>query len=261
MTEALVAARALEWTAGGRRILGPLDLEVRRGECVAVVGPNGAGKTTLLRLVTGVLAPSRGGLELDGLPFADLARRELARRVAYVPQSRPLSVPLTVERLVLLGRYPHLTRARVAPAAGDFEAARRAMRDVGVAALAERPVDELSGGERQAAYIASALAQEADLLVLDEPTTHLDPSHQQEIASLVRRLSGAGRRTVLIATHDLNFASLVSDRILALKEGRVLAAGPPERLLRPELLAALFAAPFEIVRGGERPVTVLDLHP
>ncbi len=276
MSAALIAARGLEWTAGGRRILGPLDLEVRGGECVAVVGPNGAGKTTLLRLVTGVLAPSRGRLELAGRPFAGLARRELARRIAYVPQSRPLSVPLTVERLVLLGRYPHLVRARVAPAATDFEAARRAMRDVGVAELAERPVDELSGGERQAAYIASALAQEAEVLVLDEPTTHLDPSHQQDIAALVRRLSGAdvaggaagagaadgaGGRTVLIATHDLNFASLVSDRVLALKEGRILAAGPPARLLRPELLAELFGAAFEIVRGGERPVTLLDLHP
>ncbi len=281
MSGTLVAARALEWTAGGRRILGPLDLEVRRGECVAVVGPNGAGKTTLLRLVTGVLAPSHGRLELAGRPFAGLARREIARRIAYVPQIRPLRVPLTVERLVLLGRYPHLTRSRVAPTASDFEVARRAMDDVGVAGLAERPVDELSGGERQAAYIAAALAQEGELLVLDEPTTHLDPSHQQEIAALVRRLGAEvgkpgdsgdpgdsaasgdarqGGRTVLLATHDLNFASLVADRILALREGRILASGPPARLLRPELLGELFGAPFEIVRGGERPVTVLDLH-
>ncbi len=253
----LVAARGLGWRAGGRRILGPIDLELRPGECLAVVGPNGAGKTTLLRLVAGLLAPSSGELAWQGRPYAGLSRGALARRIAYVPQVRPARVPLTVEQLVLLGRYPHLSRWQLAPRAEDFAAVEQALERVDVLHLAARPIEELSGGERQAAYVAAALAQGSELLVLDEPTTHLDPRHQREIAALLLRL--AGERTVLTATHELNFASLVADRILGLRAGRRLALGPPAEVLREPVLAELFEAPFETVRGGERPVTVLGL--
>lgn len=259
MSEALLTARGLGWSARGKRILGPLDLEIRNGECLVVVGPNGAGKSTLLRLLTGLLEPGGGEVRWRGTGYRRLARRELARRIAYVPQERPLRVPLTVEQMVLLGRYPHLSGLRIAPRALDFAAVERAIETVGIEALRERPIEELSGGERQAVYIAAALAQETELLVLDEPTTHLDPCHQREIASLVLKLSRDGRQTVLVATHDLNFASLIAHRLLALKEGSILALDSPARLLRSDLLADLFGASFEIVRGGEHPVTVLDL--
>jgi ABC-type cobalamin/Fe3+-siderophores transport system ATPase subunit len=257
----LLAARGLGWHAAGRRILGPLELDVERGESVAIVGPNGAGKTTLLRLLAGLLAPSAGEVRLAGRPLASYSRKGLARRIAYVPQLRPIRVPLTVEAIVLLGRYPHLGAFQLAPGARDLEAVAEALRLTEIEHLRRRPVEELSGGERQSVYIAAALAQEAEILVLDEPTTHLDPRHEREIAVLLPRLQRQAGRTVLTATHDLNFASLTASRIVALKAGEILAAGRPAELLEPATLAALFEAPFEVVRGGERPMTLLRLEP
>lgn len=258
-TEAVLAARGLEWRAGGRRVLGPLDLDVMRGECLAVVGPNGAGKTTLLRLLTGLLPPAAGEVFYGGRPVASFSRRDLARRIAYVPQIRPAHVPLNVDEVVLLGRYPYLSRFHLAPRAADFAAVEQALKLVGIAELRRRPVDELSGGERQAVFIAAAVAQETELLVLDEPTLHLDPRHQRDLAALLMRLKEEAGRTVVLATHDLNLASLLGDRLLALAAGRVLAVGPPAAILEPGLLGRLFAAGFEIVRGGARPITVLRL--
>ncbi len=261
--EPLLAARGLSYRVpggdGGRVILGPLDLDVHRGECLAVVGPNGAGKTTLLRLLTGLARPSTGTLAFAGQPFARLSRRELARRIAYVPQIRPAHVPLSVEEVVLLGRYPYLSPLQLAPRTADFAAVDDALRRVGILELRARPVDELSGGERQAVFIAAALAQEARLLVLDEPTLHLDARHQQHLSALLLRLKGDAARTVVLATHDLNLAALLGDRLLALEGGRQMAIGTPAEILRPELLERLFRARFQLVRGGERPLTVLDL--
>jgi iron complex transport system ATP-binding protein len=255
----LLSARGLEWRSGARTILGPLDLEVIPGECLAVVGPNGAGKTTLLRCLTGLLRPTKGEIAFAGRSLAGLSRREIARRIAYVPQIRPDHVPLDVEQIVLLGRYPHLSPLQIAPRAQDFAAVDEALRVVGIEDLRGRPVDQLSGGERQAVYIAAALAQEAELLVLDEPTLHLDARHQHDLAALLLRLTASEDHTVVLATHDLNLASLLGDRLLALSKGRELATGTPAEILRPELLERLFRARFEIIRGGERPVTILDL--
>ena len=257
----LLAARGLGWHAGGRRILGPLDLDVARGESLAVVGPNGAGKTTLLRLLAGLLRPSEGEVRLAGRALAGHSRKALARRIAYVPQLRPIRVPLTVEAVVLLGRYPYLRAFQLAPGPRDLEAVAEALRLAEIEHLRGRPVEELSGGERQSVYIAAALAQEAEILVLDEPTTHLDPRHEREVAALLPRLRREAGRTVVTATHDLNFASLTASRIVALKAGVVLAAGRPAELLEPATLETLFEAPFEVVRGGERPVTLLRLEP
>ena len=255
----LLVARGLAWSVRGRRVLGPIDLEVEQGECLAVVGPNGAGKTTLLRLLTGLLRPTAGGLRWRGASMESMARREVARRIAYVPQARPAAVPLSVEQLVLLGRYPYLSALRIAPSARDYAVVAEVLELVGITGLRARPLDELSGGERQAAFIAAALAQEAELLVLDEPTTHLDPRHQRDVGELVRRVGREAGKTVVTATHELNFASLVADRLLALDHGAVLAEGPPREVLQPRVLERLFDATFELVRGGDRPVTVLDL--
>lgn len=261
MTSPLLAVRGITWDAGGRTILGPLDLEVRAGECLVIVGPNGAGKTTLLRLLTGLLRSRSGELVWRDRPYADLSRRELARHIAYVPQIRPSRVPLSVEEVVLLGRYPHLSALQWAPRSEDFAAVDEALRRVGIEELRRRRVDELSGGERQAVFIAAALAQEAELLILDEPTIHLDARHQSELAALLLRLAGESGRTVVLATHDLNLAGLLGDRLLALESGRILASGRPAEILRPDVLERLFRARFEIVRGGERPVTMLRLEP
>ncbi|MEZ5330755.1 MAG: ABC transporter ATP-binding protein [Thermoanaerobaculia bacterium] len=254
-----LAVRSLGWTVGSRRILGPVDLDVAEGGCLAVVGPNGAGKTTLLRSVAGVLEPSGGSVAWRGEDLLTLPPRARARRLAYVPQVRPARVPLSVEQLVLLGRYPHLSRWRLGLRREDFEAARRAADWVGVGHLLASPLDELSGGERQAAYLAAALAQETELLVLDEPTAHLDARHQRALAQLVLRLRGESTRTVLLASHDLNLASMAADVVVALKAGRIFAHGTPAEVLVPEVLRDVFEAPFTVVRGGERPVTLLEL--
>jgi len=257
----LLSARGISWRPAERTVVGPLDLAVQRGEALAVVGPNGAGKTSLLRLLTGLLTPDTGTLAFDGLAFDRFGRKELARQIAYVPQLRPIRVPLAVEEVVLLGRYPHLRPLQVAPAAGDFAAVDEALRVVGIGHLRGRPVDELSGGERQAVYIAAALAQEAEVLVLDEPTTHLDPRHQRDIAALIPRLRAEVGRTVVFASHDLNFASMTASRIVALRDGRILGSGTPPELLTPETLSELFEAPFEVVRDGEHPVILLRMGP
>src|SRR5262249_4856886 len=160
------------------------------------------------------------------------------------------SVPLTVFEVVLLGRYPHLSPLQLAPRVEDFAAVEAALAVVGIEELRERPLDELSGGERQAVYIAAALAQEAEVLVLDGPTTPPDPRHQRDIAALLLKLKEESGRTVVAATHDLNLAALLGDRLLALAGGQILAVGTPAEILRPELLAELFGTRFEVVRGG-----------
>jgi iron complex transport system ATP-binding protein len=252
----LVTARALTWDAGGRRVLGPLDLEVRAGERLVLVGPNGAGKTTLLRLLAGLVEPTAGSIAWGRESYAGLGRRELARRLAYVPQDRPDRLPLTVEQLVLQGRFPHLRGYRLAPRREDFEKVERALEMAGTSGLRARGMDELSGGERQAVFIAAALAQEARLLVLDEPTTHLDPRHQREVAELVVRLTREGGRAVVLATHDLALAGQVGERVIALRDGEVHADGAPSVVLRPEVLDRLFATRFHVLEVGGRPVPV-----
>ena len=255
-----VGIRGVGWEVAGKAILERIDLDVAPSECVVIVGPNGAGKTTLLRLVAGLLEPSHGGLFWEQVPYESLSRRDLASRIAYVPQSRPLQIPLTVEQLVLLGRYPYLSPFRLAPRTSDFDAVTRAMELAGVSDLRQRQLGELSGGERQSAYIAAALAQEAEVLILDEPTTHLDPRHQRQIAALVLRLNREEKLSVVLATHDLNFAALLAHRIVALQKGRIQAVGRPDELLRPDQLTEIFDAPFSVVREGDRPLTMLEME-
>lgn len=257
----VLETRSLVWSVGGRDIVAGIDLGVGRGECVAIIGPNGAGKTSLLRLLSGLRSPTSGDILLDGERLPSLPRREVARRIAYVPQLRPNRIPLSVEQMVLLGRYPHWSGTRIAPAAEDFVAVRAALERVGLGGLAERRMDRLSGGEQQGVFLAACLAQEAPTLILDEPTTHLDPRHQRQIASLVLKLNREEGLGVVLATHDLNFAAMLAHRVVALLEGEVVGDGPPGELLRPEKLTELFQAPFTVVREGARPVTLLEMDP
>ncbi len=254
--ESVLSIAGLTWQAGGRHILGPLDLEVSAGEFLAFVGPNGAGKTTLLRLIAGVLRPAAGELAYRGRRYGRLAWRALARHVAYVPQVSPAVALFTVEDAVLLGRFPHFGRFQLAPTAQDLAAVERALATCGIEDLRRRRLDELSGGERQVVHLAACLAQESEVLVLDEPTTHLDPRHQRRIADILRHLTRDAGKTVVTATHDLNFAALLASRVAALLGGRILATGTPAELLEPDLLGRLFAAPFKVVANGGRPLVL-----
>ncbi|HVS03064.1 MAG TPA: ABC transporter ATP-binding protein [Thermoanaerobaculia bacterium] len=246
----LLVARALGVTVAGRRLLEPLDLEVSAGEALVVVGPNGAGKTTLLRALAGLPPAADGEVRLGGEPLAALPRRLLARRLAYLPQQAPDELPLTVARYVLLGRYAHLAGLLAAAGEEDRTAVAEAISRTGLDALADRPLGELSGGERQRAHLAAALAQEAPLWLLDEPTTHLDPRHQRQIVTLLRQLRRDRGLTLVLATHDLNVAGAVADRVACLDGGRLLSVGTPAEVLTRERLGRLYGAPFRVDRAG-----------
>jgi iron complex transport system ATP-binding protein len=235
--------------AGDAFALERVSFAVRAGEVFGVIGPNSAGKTTLLRLLTRVVEPEAGVIRLEGAPVAALGRAELARRVAVVPQETPRPFPFTVEELVLMGRYPH-GPGRFFEGAEDRAIAREAMAATGVLALGALPFERLSGGERQRALLARALAQRPRLLVLDEPTAHLDLRYQAETAALLARLNRERGVTVLLVSHDLNLAAEVSDRLLLLSHGRVARVGSPGEVLERQALQAVFGCPV-----------VVDTHP
>lgn len=248
---AVIAVNELSFEIEGRSILHRVSFRVFRGEYLAIVGPNGAGKTTLLKCLDRLL-PYSGGVELFGQPLAQYRRRDLAKRVGYVPQIDGRTLPLSVEEFVGLGRYPYL-HAFAAMSAEDRAAVRRALEDTGMAALADRTIDTLSGGERQKAMIAAALAQGAEVLLLDEPTTFLDYRHQSEIRSVLRRAHRQQGTTILAVTHDVNAAALDADRALALRDGEVVFDGPPRQLMQTELLQAIYHTPVALAphpRGG-----------
>jgi iron complex transport system ATP-binding protein len=256
-----VELREVAFDHGPRRVLGPLSLSLERGETLVLLGPNGAGKTTLLRLLVGLSEPSGGSIFYDGVERKRLSRRALARRIAYVPQIRPARIPLTVEEVVFQGRYPHLQGWRQTLTQGDYDASTAAMERVGILHLRQRRLDELSGGERQAVFIGAALAQEGEILVLDEPTTHLDPRHQTEVTRLLLSLQRQGDLTLVAATHDLAFTSHLAHRVCGLKEGRRLGLGPTAELLQPLWLQSLFEIPFLETGSGGVPRPRVELGP
>jgi len=241
-------------SADGRRpVLQGATLSLERGEVVALLGANGSGKTTLLRVIAGTLAPSAGTVLLFGRPISAWSRRELARRVAVVPQSPELPDGFSVSEVVALGRIPHARRL-FASDARDVEAVAAALRDADVERLAERPVAELSGGERQRVVVAMALAQEPQLLLLDEPTLHLDLAHQLALLRTLHRLRRARALTVVAVLHDLNLAAAFADRVLVVHEGRLVAGHGPDGRLDPELVRRAFGVAVEeaVTASGRR---------
>ncbi|MFZ4269808.1 ABC transporter ATP-binding protein [Streptomyces arboris] len=232
----VVRAERLSFGYPGREVLRGIDLSIGAGELVALIGLNGCGKSTFLKLAAGLLTPSGGRVLLDGDDAARLPRRAAARCVALLHQSAPAVPALTVRQLVRQGRYA--TRGPLGMLRdGDDEVTGRALADVGVTGWADRPVDALSGGERQRVRLAMALAQDAPVLFLDEPTTYLDLRHQLEVLQTVVRLRAERRLTVVMVLHDLNHAARFADRIVALREGRIAADGPPGEVVTERLLA------------------------
>lgn len=226
-------------------VLHNISLSIRAGETVGLLGPNGSGKTTLIKLASGILKPNRGEVRHDGLCLSELKRKSIARRVAVVPQQFSIPFAYTASEVVMLGRVPFLK-----PFAEESEADRQlvsgALELVGINKLGERRFDELSGGERQKVILAMALAQQPKLLLLDEPTVHLDITHQVEILELVRSLNREQELTVIAAMHDLNLAALYFDRLILLKEGRVQADGTPTEVLTEDIIRDVFSASVRV---------------
>jgi iron complex transport system ATP-binding protein len=214
-----------------RIVLKDIDVRIEDGSLVGVIGPNGSGKTTLIRAVTRAVELSEGEVLLEGKPLASLAYGELARQVAVVGRLYDLEVRMRVEDLVLLGRIPHRKGFRLMEKKSDLDAACEAMELTGILGLRNRFLDSLSSGERQLAFIARAIAQEPKLLLLDEPTSHLDIGHQARVLGLVRRLNREKGLTVLVVLHDLNLASQYCDRLLLLSNGMLWKDGTPEEVL------------------------------
>lgn len=244
---------------GGHPVLRGVDLALAEGEVLVLAGRNGAGKTTLLRLATGLLAPSAGRVQLAGRPLAAYGRRALARHLALVPQDTEVPFPFRVEEIVLMGRAPHKDWLGLATPQ-DRERAREALARLGIEALAERSVETLSGGERQLVMVARALVQDPQVLLLDEPTAHLDLARRLALVELVRELARSGK-SALVVSHDLALSARAGDRVALLAEGRILAAGPPAEALTPARLAHTFGVDAEVLRTPDGATVVVPRRP
>ncbi len=246
--EAPLSCRGLALAVPGRTLCAGLDLDVRAGECWVVVGPNGAGKTTLLATLAGLRAPEAGEIAYDGVPAWKLSPRERARRRGWLPQDSVDPFPATVLETVLVGRHPHLARWQW-EGGRDIERAQRALAEVGLAGFGPRQVGSLSGGERRRVALAALLAQDPGLLLLDEPSSHLDLAHQIAALDVVARLAREAGKAVVMVLHDLHLALRYADHAVALGAGRAVA-GPADALLTAEALSALFGHPMVVLGDG-----------
>jgi iron complex transport system ATP-binding protein len=229
----------------GSPVLRDVHLTVRPGEVVGLVGPNGSGKTTVIRVASRALRPSAGRVFVGGEDLFAMSGRAAARLVAVVPQDVVPAFSFTALEVVLMGRAPYLSRWG-GGGPGDWAAAREAMAAIQVQHLADRPVDQLSGGERRRVFLAQALAQGTPVLLLDEPTTHLDVRHVLDLLGIVRTLATRDRRAVLAIHHDLTLAATTCDRLVVLHNGRVVAEGPPEAVVTPGLLREVYGVEAEV---------------
>ena len=245
----MIQLRNLRAGYPGRTVLDGIDLDFRPGEVLALLGPNGCGKSTLLRAANGLLPKSGGQVLLDGVPIETLTSKEIAQKAAYLPQSRPVP-SITARRMVLHGRFPYLSYPR-RYRAEDHAMVQKALGWVGGTELADRPLPELSGGQRQKVYLAMALAQDTQTILMDEPTTYLDVSCQLEVMAMARQLAGEGKSVVMVL-HDLCLALQYAHRAALLQDGRVLQAGTPEEVYRGGALERVMGAALgriETARG------------
>jgi len=260
-TDALLRLTDFSFRFGRRRIVRDVSFSVRRGRFVAMIGPNGAGKSTLIRCIVRILTGGNGAIELCGRPIEEYSQREIAQRVAYVPQPSDLgAIPFTVRRFVEMARYAH---GEPFSLAGDEDrrAVDEALHSTGTLGLCHRRVDTLSGGERQKVQIAAALAQSPELLLLDEPTGPLDYRGQAEILALLGRISHREGMTVLAVTHDVNHAALFADRVVALRDGEAVFVGPPDKLMKADVLRRIYDTALQLTDHPQADVPIVIPRP
>ena len=242
---------------GGRPVLQEVSLAVARGDLIGVIGPNGSGKTTLLKILGGMMQTTTGAVFLGDSPLGSWSRRDVARRIAFVPQETHSSFDFSVLDVVLMGRFPHLG-AFALEGPEDLAIARDALQATGTSLFETRSFNTLSGGEKQRVVIASALAQRAELLLLDEPTASLDVGHQLEVAALLARLNREQHVTMVLTTHDLNFAASLCRHLMLVRDGRVIASGPTGEVLTASAVKALYDVDADVglhPRAGRLTVT------
>jgi iron complex transport system ATP-binding protein len=241
----MLAVESLAFGFPGRPVGRDVSFALGAGEVMCVLGPNGGGKTTLFRTILGLLEPHAGSIRLGSSSLQDLSRAQIARRVGYVPQGHSAYFAYTVREFVLMGRTAHLG-VFASPAKNDFAVAGRALESLGIAHLAGKPVTEISGGERQLALVARALAQEPKLLVLDEPTASLDFGNQVRVLERISALAGSGI-AILFSSHDPDHAFLCARRALLLAEGRVLEIGAPRDVIRSDTLERMYGVTVQVL--------------
>jgi iron complex transport system ATP-binding protein len=251
-----VTGLSFSYEGPGQAVLHNLSLDVPAGAVTAILGPNGSGKTTLLRLLLGVLHPATGNIQLAGRPQQDYSRRERSQLIGLVPQDEHIPFDFSVLEYVLLGRAPYLGPLQM-PREADRQVALAALEMVGLDALRDRSVPSLSGGERQLATLARALAQQPEVLLLDEPAAHLDLSNQARLLAILGQLAAQGT-TLMLTTHDPNLAASVASLIVLMRDGRVLTAGLPEATLTAEALSATYRVPVHVYNVNHRPIILLE---
>ncbi len=261
----MLDAHDLTITYDHRIAVSSLTLSLKPGEITAIIGPNGAGKSTLLKSLNGQVEPSSGTIFLDGQPLERLNRRSISRRIAVVAQEAELRFPVTVLEFVLGGRFAWATNAGWGwETEHDLQIAAAVLRETELSELSGRLMNELSGGERQRALMARALATEAPILLLDEPTANLDLSHQATLLALVRNRCDHNEAAALVVTHDINLAAQFADNLILMKQGRAVHAGPPEQVLQPQILQDVFEVTVLVdahpVTGGPRVTPVHDTY-
>lgn len=230
-------------------VLEDVTCSFARGQFISIIGPNGAGKSTLLSIVAQLLEEDQGHISLDGQALQSIPKRELAKRLSFLRQANQVMIRLTVRELVAFGRFPysqgHLNEA-------DEAAVDQAMEYLGLQDISHKFIDEISGGQRQLAFIAMTLAQDTDYILLDEPLNNLDMKHSVQIMKALRDMVDRLGKTVIVVIHDINFASYYSDEIVALKGGRLVAQGPKRQIIQEELLSELYAMPIRVRTDGDR---------
>ncbi len=243
----------------GRPVLHQVSFDIYPGTVTAVLGPNGAGKSTLLHLILGFYRPQAGSITLDGQPLSAYSRPALSRAISLVPQREYVPFEYSVLEYILLGRTPHLNFLEM-PQERDLQAAWSALQRLGLESLATRRVNALSGGEHQLTLIGRALAQDARLLLLDEPSAHLDLGNKKRVLGLMRSLADDGL-TILFTTHDPESASVIADHLILMRAGRILQQGPLDQTFTAELLSQTYGTPLEVLPVGGQQVVLLNASP
>jgi iron complex transport system ATP-binding protein len=238
-----IHATSLHSLYGSLAVLQDISFSIPKGEFFIIIGPNGSGKTTLLKILSGITSFQRGDLQIEGIPMGKYSRRSLARIMALVPQTVPEDLPFTVRELILMARSPRMGLLGL-EGDMDIQRAEEAMAFTGVETLAERKMDQLSGGERQRVFIARAICQEPQIILLDEPTAALDLAHQVRVMDLMEKLREEKGLTIVMVSHDINLAAMYGNRLMLLKKGRIVKMGRPSEVLTFETLEKAYECPL-----------------
>jgi iron complex transport system ATP-binding protein len=242
----------------GGAVLHDISIEIHQGDFYGIIGPNGSGKSTLLKTLTGIIKPMRGLVSLYGKNIADISPRDIARKVAVIPQDISILFPFTGSEIVAMGRHPYIRRFRK-DSADDLAAIERAMQETDTASLSHRYMDELSGGERQRLIIARAMCQQPQALLLDEPTSHLDINHQVEIYELLTELNREKNLAVFVISHDLNICAEYCRELILIKDGRIYQRGAPQKILTRQTIKVVYGAEVSVLTNPKSAAPIISV--